>query len=81
MTAAELRACLALLELNQREAATFLAVDERTVRRWCSGETAIPAMLAHLVLLMIFTGKSATAVSRLLPPLASPQQSPAPSPA
>lgn len=41
------------LGLSQRAAGAFLGVDERTSRRWVSGESPIPEMAAKLLRLMI----------------------------
>lgn len=42
MSPDEFRAEIAALGMNQREAAAALEVDERTVRKWCLGERAVP---------------------------------------
>lgn len=48
MTAAEFRNCLALLGLNQTEAAQLLSVAPRTVRRWAEdGASEIPGPAEH----------------------------------
>lgn len=39
--------------LSQRSAAKFLGVDERTSRRWISGEAPIPEATAKLLRLMV----------------------------
>lgn len=41
------------LGLSQRAAGRFLGVEERTSRRWISGESAIPESVAKLLRLMI----------------------------
>ena len=41
------------LGLSQRAAGRFLGVEERTSRRWISGESAIPESAAKLLRLMI----------------------------
>lgn len=41
------------LGLSQRAAGKFLGVDERTSRRWVSGDSAIPESVAKLLRLMI----------------------------
>ena len=41
------------LGLSQRAAGAFLGVDERTSRRWVSGDSAIPESVAKLLRLMI----------------------------
>jgi hypothetical protein len=44
---------IARLGLSQRAAGKFLGVDERTSRRWVSGDSAIPESAAKLLRLMI----------------------------
>ena len=46
MTPDEFRAALLALSYNQRRFAARVGVDERTVQRWASGETRIPARVA-----------------------------------
>lgn len=41
------------LGLSQRAAGAFLGVDERTSRRWVSGDSEIPESVAKLLRLMI----------------------------
>ena len=41
------------LGLSQRAAGRFLGVEERTSRRWISGESAVPESVAKLLRLMI----------------------------
>lgn len=41
------------LGLSQRAAGAFLGVDERTSRRWVSGESTVPESVAKLLRLMI----------------------------
>ncbi len=41
------------LGLSQRAAGRFLGVEERTSRRWISGESAIPESVAKLLRLMV----------------------------
>lgn len=41
------------LGLSQRAAGAFLGVDERTSRRWVSGDSAVPESAAKLLRLMI----------------------------
>lgn len=43
MSAAELRVTLDWLGLTQEDAAEILAVDPRTVRRWVTGDSPVPA--------------------------------------
>jgi hypothetical protein len=42
MTPAKLRASLDRLGLSQVAGARLLRIEERTMRRWCAGATAIP---------------------------------------
>jgi DNA-binding transcriptional regulator YiaG len=44
---------IAALGLSQRAAGAFLGVDERTSRRWVSGDSAIPESVSKLLRLMI----------------------------
>ena len=44
---------IARLGLSQRGAGRFLGVDERTSRRWVSGDSAIPESVSKLLRLMI----------------------------
>ena len=53
MTPKQYIEALARLDLSQRAAGRFLKVDERTSRRWVSGESAIPESVALLLRLMI----------------------------
>lgn len=46
MTAARLHECLALLGWSQRGLADLLAINEKQVRRWASGDYAVPATTA-----------------------------------
>jgi DNA-binding transcriptional regulator YiaG len=52
MTPAELRASLTRLNLSQVGAARLLNVDPRTMRRWISGEIAVPGPVVVLLDLM-----------------------------
>jgi len=53
MTPADYRKTIDQLGLSQRGAGRFLGVDERTSRRWVSGEAAIPVAVALLLRLMV----------------------------
>lgn len=49
MTATRLRAALQSIGWSQHHLARTLAVDERTVRRWCAGDYAVPVdVLAYV---------------------------------
>lgn len=56
MTWSQYRDAIAALGLNQITAAKFLGVDDRTSRRWSSGDTAVPAAVSMLLHLMIDLG-------------------------
>jgi hypothetical protein len=47
MTPPELRLCLDLLAWSQRGLARMLGLDDRTVRRWASGQNEIPDNIAR----------------------------------
>ncbi len=46
MTPDRLRECLALLRWSQRSLAEALGLDDRQVRRWASGDYAVPPHIA-----------------------------------
>ena len=50
MTSAEFNHHLEMLALKQGDAATLLRVTPRAVRRWQSGEQAVPGTVAELIL-------------------------------
>jgi DNA-binding transcriptional regulator YiaG len=58
MTPKQYAAAIEALGLSQRAAGKFLGVDERTSRRWVSGDSAIPESAAKLLRLMIKLGLS-----------------------
>jgi hypothetical protein len=47
------REALAALDLTQGAAARFVKVDERTSRRWATGEIPVPRAVALLLCVMI----------------------------
>ncbi len=53
MTPAEYNTAIEHLGLSQRKAGKFLGVNERTSRRWVSGESPIPEPAARLLQLCI----------------------------
>lgn len=53
MTSDEYRAALEALGLSQVEGSAVLGSDERTSRRWASGERSVPPSVAKLLRLMI----------------------------
>lgn len=52
MMANQFREALAALDLSQVGAATLFGVNDRTARRWASGEQNIPRAVALALLLM-----------------------------
>lgn len=56
MTPKQYTHVIAALGLSQRAAGAFLGVDERTSRRWVSGDSAIPESVAKLLRLMVHLG-------------------------
>lgn len=52
MTPAEIKAARASFGLSQAAFADLIGVNPRTVRRWESGETAVPRRAARLVLVL-----------------------------
>ena len=53
MTTAEYRAALAALGLTQAGGARFLGVDERTSRKWATGERNIPEPVSRFLRFLI----------------------------
>ena len=47
MTPPEFRLCLEFLAWSQRSLARMLGLDDRSVRRWASGQNEIPDNIAH----------------------------------
>lgn len=58
MTPNQYRAAIEKIGLSQRSAGTFLGVDERSSRRWASGEAEIPEAVGKLLRLMVKLGLS-----------------------
>jgi hypothetical protein len=56
MTAAEFRTALDRLGQTQRGFAEFVGANERTVRRWATGEQDIPRWVAVMLGLMETAG-------------------------
>lgn len=56
MTGEEFKSMLAKLGLTQRGFAKFTGVHERTVRRWASGDCAVPKTISILLGLMEASG-------------------------
>jgi DNA-binding transcriptional regulator YiaG len=59
MTANQFRAALGRLNLSQVGAARLLGANDRTVRRWASGERSIPGDVA-ILLRLLTAGKIST---------------------
>ena len=53
MTAEEFRAAIAALDLSQVGAAKLFGVNDRTARRWASGDQDIPIAVALALWLML----------------------------
>ena len=53
MTATQFRATLDRLDLTQVGAARLLGSDERTVRRWASGDRTIPQAVVIMLRLLV----------------------------
>jgi transcriptional regulator with XRE-family HTH domain len=53
MTAAQLKKALAKAGLSQRGTATKLEINERTMRRYISGEQPIPRVVEYALLYLI----------------------------
>lgn len=56
MTKHQFRQIIAHLGLSQRDAARFLDISDRQVRRIAAGKVAVPKAVAMLLLLMISAG-------------------------
>lgn len=56
MTADQFREALSGLGLSQLGCAAFLAVDARTVRRWATGDVAVPRSVELLFGVMLRLG-------------------------
>lgn len=57
MTAADLRASLALLGMSQLGAARLFGVNGKTVRNWVAGRNAVPPAVAIALRLMLKHGE------------------------
>jgi DNA-binding transcriptional regulator YiaG len=49
MTATQFQAALDKIGISQMAFARHIEKDDRTVRRWVSGESVVPALVAHYV--------------------------------
>jgi hypothetical protein len=65
MTPEQFRFALIRLDLSQVGAASLFAVDERTARRWASGERPVPASVSIALRLMLRFGVDAESAARL----------------
>jgi hypothetical protein len=50
MTAGQLQKMLDLCNLSQRKAAKILELNERSMRRYCSGEQPVPKTVEYAIL-------------------------------
>ena len=66
MTNTQYREAIAALGLSQRRAAKLLGVDERTSRKWASGETAISPPAARFLHYLVATEATGDEVMRVL---------------
>ena len=66
MTDEEYRNAIAALGLQQTEAARLLGVDERTSRRWASGEREIPPPAARFLRFLLAYGITGAKAIELL---------------
>jgi DNA-binding transcriptional regulator YiaG len=66
MTAEEYRDLIAALGLSQVAAAILLGVDERTSRRWASGEREIPPPVARFLRYLLATGTTGETAIKVL---------------
>ena len=66
MTPTQFREAIARLGLSQVGAASLFKVNDRTARRWASGEQDIPAAVALALRLMIRHKVSPASAQRLL---------------
>jgi len=66
MTADEYREALARLDLSQVAAARLLGVDDRTSRRWATGERDVPGPAVRFLHYLIATKKTGDQAMRVL---------------
>jgi len=66
MTPDQYRDAIARLDLSQVAAARLLGVDERTSRRWASGERDVPPPAVRFLQYLIATGKTGAKAVRVL---------------
>lgn len=66
MTADEYRASIETLGLSQVAAAKLLGVDDRTSRRWATGERDVPPPAARFLRYLIATRKTGEQAMKVL---------------
>ena len=66
MTADEYRDAIALLDLSQVAAARLLGVDDRTSRRWATGERDVPPPAERFLRYLIATRKTGEQAMKVL---------------
>lgn len=66
MTHQEYRAAIAKLGLSQRAAARLLGIDERTSRKWASGESPVSPMAVAFLTYLVRTRASGAEALRVL---------------
>jgi DNA-binding transcriptional regulator YiaG len=66
VTADEYRSAIERLGLSQVAAAKLLGVDDRTSRRWASGERDVPPPAARFLRYLIATRKTGDQAMRVL---------------
>lgn len=66
MTPDEYRDAIARLDLSQVAAARLLGVDERTSRRWATGEREVPPPAVRFLRYLIATRKTGEQAMRVL---------------
>lgn len=66
MTPDEYRSAIEALGLSQVAAAKLLGVDDRTSRRWASGERDIPGPAARFLRYLIATRKTGAQAMKVL---------------
>lgn len=66
MTSDEYRAAIAQLGLSQGAAARLLGVDDRTSRRWATGERDVPGPAIQFLKYLIATRKTGEQAMKVL---------------
>lgn len=72
MTADEYRSTIARLGLSQVAAARLLGVDDRTSRRWATGERDVPGPADRFLKYLIASGRTGEQALRALDRLSRP---------